>query len=71
MRQITMTQLFEPVESSRTSLNQTTMKDEPHTLNDDTILNMPESLIGLAERSLSPFNAEDEDDLEVEYRSVL
>ncbi|CAF0918379.1 unnamed protein product [Rotaria sp. Silwood1] len=55
MRQMTMTQLFDPMESpksTRTSIS-TSIKQEPETLGNDTIMYMPESLIGLAQPSES------------------
>jgi hypothetical protein len=57
MRQMTMTQLFNPIESPT---NLTSVKQEPHTPSDDTMIFMPESLIGLAEPSESISDNESE-----------
>jgi hypothetical protein len=52
MHQMTMTQLFDPVESP-----QSTIKQEPETQTDDTVMHMPESLVGLAQPSESMSDA--------------
>jgi hypothetical protein len=46
-----MTQLFDPVESPQSSANSTPIKQEPRTPIDDTVMFMPESLVGLAQPS--------------------
>ena len=52
MRQMTMTQLFDPIESPRTTIRKSDfVKQEPKTPSDDTTMFMPESLIGLAQPS--------------------
>lgn len=56
---MTMTQLFDGIESPRSSLNKTIVKHEPNTPGDETMLNMPESLVGLAERSASTLDYND------------
>ena len=53
MRQMTMTQLFDAVESSKSTTTSTPIKQEPETPSDDTMFFMPESLIGLAQPSES------------------
>ncbi|CAF3775481.1 unnamed protein product [Rotaria sordida] len=53
MRQMTMTQLFDPLESPKSIETSTSIKQEPETLSNDTIMYMPESLIGLAQPSES------------------
>ena len=60
MRQMTMTQLFDSVESPRPRNNSTFIKQEPNTPSDDTMMFMPESLIGLAQPTDSMSNTEDE-----------
>ncbi len=60
MRQMTMTQLFGPVESPKSSTNSTPIKREPETPTDDTAVFMPESLIGLAQPSESMSDDENE-----------
>ena len=51
MRQMTMTQLFDPMESPQSTTNSTPVKQEPQTPVDDTVMFMPESLVGLAQPS--------------------
>ena len=60
MRQMTMTQLFDPIESPRSATNSTSIKQEPSTPSDDTMMFMPESLIGLAQPSESMSDTENE-----------
>ncbi|CAF2843826.1 unnamed protein product [Rotaria sp. Silwood2] len=62
MRQMTMTQLFDPIESpksTRTSTS-TSLKQEPDIPGNDTIMYIPESLIGLAQPSESMSDNESE-----------
>ncbi|CAF2428122.1 unnamed protein product [Rotaria sp. Silwood2] len=62
MRQMTMTQLFDPIESpksTRTSTS-TSIKQEPDIPGNDTIMYIPESLIGLAQPSESMSDNESE-----------
>ncbi|CAF3458783.1 unnamed protein product [Rotaria socialis] len=60
MRQMTLTQLFDPMDSSRSTTSSTPMKQEPETPGNDTTMFMPESLIGLAQPSESMFDNENE-----------
>jgi hypothetical protein len=60
MHQMTMTQLFDRIESPKLNTNSTPIKQEPNTPSDDTIIFMPESLIGLAEPSESMSDTENE-----------
>lgn len=61
MRQMTMTQLFDPIESPQITRKKTnSIKQEPNTPSDDTLMFMPESLIGLAEPSESLSNTDNE-----------
>jgi len=57
---MTMTQLFDRIESPKLNTNSTPIKQEPNTPSDDTIIFMPESLIGLAEPSESMSDTENE-----------
>lgn len=55
MRQMTMTQIFDPIDSSpSTSDNTTVIKNEPCTPSNDSMTFVPESQIGLAEPSDNP-----------------
>lgn len=60
MRQMTMTQLFDPIESPRSRNNSTFIKNEPNTPSADTTMFMPESLIGLAQPTESLSDIENE-----------
>ncbi|CAF0848261.1 unnamed protein product [Adineta steineri] len=60
MRQLTMTQLFDSFESPKSTVNSTPIKQEPETQADDTVIFMPESIIGLAQPSAS--TSDDEND---------
>lgn len=60
MRQMTLTQLFDPIESPRSRNNSTFIKNEPNTPLSDTTMFMPESLIGLAQPSESLSDTENE-----------
>lgn len=63
LRQMTMTQLFDPVESPSVRTNRSTLvKNEPNTPSDDTSMFIPESLVGLAQPLAS---ASDQDDDQV------
>jgi len=56
-----MTQLFDPIESPRsTDNNSTFIKNEPNTPSADTTMFMPQSLIGLAQPSESLSDIENE-----------
>lgn len=56
-----MTQLFDPIESPRsTDNNSTFIKNEPNTPSADTTMLMPQSLIGLAQPSESLSDIENE-----------
>jgi hypothetical protein len=57
---MTMTQLFDPIESPKSITNSTSIKQEPNTPADDTMIFMPESLIGLAQPSESISDNENE-----------
>jgi len=57
---MTMTQLFQPMESPKSNTDLTPIKQEPSTPSDDTIMFMPESLIGLAQPSELMFDIENE-----------
>lgn len=48
---MTMTQLFDPIELSRSTTDSSSIKQEPSTPSDDTMMFMPESMIGLAQPS--------------------
>ncbi len=58
MRQMTMTQLFDPVESPKSRTASPPVKQEPNTPPDNSMLFMPESLIGLAQPSESMSDTE-------------
>jgi hypothetical protein len=60
LRQMTMTQIFHPIESPKSNTDLTPIKQEPSTPSDDTIMFMPESLIGLAQPSELTFDSENE-----------
>jgi hypothetical protein len=51
MRQMTMTQLFDPIESPQSTRDFSSVKQEPNTPTDDAMMFMPESIIGLAQPS--------------------
>ena len=57
---MTMTQLFDPIESPRSATKSTPIKQEPQSPIDDTVMFMPESLIGLAQPSDSTSDYENE-----------
>jgi hypothetical protein len=60
MHQMTMTQLFDPIESPRSATISTPIKQEPQSPIDDTVMFMPESLVGLAQPSGSTSDYENE-----------
>ena len=57
---MTMTQLFDPIETPKPAKRSNSVKQEPTTPSDDTSMFMPESLIGLAQRSESISNTDNE-----------
>lgn len=60
MRQMTMTQLFDPIESPKSTKTSTPIKLEPNTPSNDSLIFIPESLIGLAQPSESLSDDENE-----------
>lgn len=61
MRQMTLTQLFDPIESPKSTVASTPVKQEPNTPSNNTTMFMPESLIGLAQPSESTSDNENDE----------